>query len=107
MKHLKEAKGYLINEEPFIASTIQSFLTVNGNHLAIDIQNGPIKEAGVNGIQALDLIRYTKCLIESLNNDFPCRENSLTITKLEEAIMWQDKRTKDRFNRGVEGTNQA
>jgi hypothetical protein len=34
---------------------------------------------------------------------FRCRENSLAITKLEEALMWLEKRTADRVARGVEG----
>lgn len=42
-----------------------------------------------------------------LNNSFPCRENSLVITKLEEALMWLEKRTKDREKRGVEGRHEA
>lgn len=31
----------------------------------------------------------------------------MTITKLDEAIMWQNKRTTDRLKRGVEGTHKA
>ena len=42
-----------------------------------------------------------------LNGKFPCRENSLAITKLEEALMWLNKRTENRTARGVEGTNQV
>ena len=71
------------------------------------IQSDPIGEVGINGCQALDMLKYVKCLFESLNEAFPCRENSLTITKIEEAIHWQDARTKDRQNRSVEGSNQA
>lgn len=41
-----------------------------------------------------------------LNGEFPCRENSVAITKLDEALMWLNKRTADRMVRGVEGTNQ-
>ena len=36
---------------------------------------------------------------------FACRENALAITKLEEALLWLDKRTRDREARGVEGTH--
>ena len=36
---------------------------------------------------------------------FRCRENSLAITKLEEALMWLNKRTLNRLIRGVEGTH--
>jgi len=38
-----------------------------------------------------------------LNNKFPCRENSIVITKLEESLMWLEKRTSDRKERNVEG----
>jgi hypothetical protein len=37
-------------------------------------------------------------------NKLPSRENSIAITKLEEALMWLEKRTADRQQRGVEVT---
>jgi hypothetical protein len=73
--------------------------------VSFTIQSDPIKEVGVNGCQALDMLVYVKFLFESLNEAFPCRENSLTITKIEEAIHWQEARTKDRERRKVEGEN--
>ncbi len=73
--------------------------------VSFTIQSDPISEVGVNGVQALDMLKYVKCLFSSLNDAFPCRENSLTITKIEEAIHWQDARTKDRQRRSVEGVN--
>lgn len=45
--------------------------------------------------------------IKFLNNKFPCKENSCCITHLEEALMWLEKRTRDREKRNVEGTNKA
>lgn len=41
-----------------------------------------------------------------LQGKFPCRENALVITKLEESLMWLNKRTSDRKARNVEGSNQ-
>lgn len=38
-----------------------------------------------------------------LQDKFPCRENALVITKLEESLMWLNKRTQDRIKRNVEG----
>lgn len=70
------------------------------------IQSGPIKEFGVNGCQIDDVIRWAKEKIEGFNAQFPCRENSLVITKLEEALLWSLKRKMDREARNVEGTNQ-
>lgn len=41
--------------------------------------------------------------MQYLQEKFPCRENAIVITKLEESLMWLEKRTKDRTKRGVEG----
>lgn len=38
-----------------------------------------------------------------LQSKFPCRENYIVITKLEESLMWLNKRTDDRVKRNVEG----
>lgn len=70
------------------------------------IQSDPISEVGINGCQAVDMLEYVKYLFQSLNDAFSCRENALTITKIEEAIHWQEARTKDRIRRNVEGFNQ-
>ncbi|MHC5227563.1 hypothetical protein ACYSNW_04700 [Enterococcus sp. LJL99] len=76
-------------------------------NINIKWQEGTVKDAGVNGAQIVDVLQVAKERLESLNLHFPCRENAMTITKLDEAIMWQNKRTTDREARGVEGTNQA
>lgn len=41
--------------------------------------------------------------MQYLQKKFPCRENAIVITNLEESLMWLEKRTKDRQKRGVEG----
>lgn len=41
-----------------------------------------------------------------LQSKWPCRENAIVITKLEESLMWLNKRTEDRKQRGVEGKNE-
>ena len=41
--------------------------------------------------------------LELLNRKFPCKENACAITHLEEALMWLEKRTRDRVKRSVEG----
>jgi hypothetical protein len=69
------------------------------------VQSDPVSAVGVNGLQAVDMLEYVKNLFKSLNDTFPCRENSITITKIEEAIFWQEARTRDRMKRGVEGQN--
>lgn len=90
-------EGFEISEDAFIV--------VNhlDNEIKFTIQQGPIKESGKNGCQVSDMLAVAKRIFEVLNAKFPCRENAMTITKLDEALMWQDKRTKDREARGVEG----
>lgn len=77
------------------------------NMISFRIQNGPIKEVGVNGCQVDTLIWTAKTILEGLNKKFPCRENACAITKLDEAIHWLVARTKDRELRKVEGTSQS
>jgi len=77
------------------------------NRIEFQIQQGPVKENGVNGCQVDTIIATAKLIIEGLNKNFPCRENSIAITKLDEAIMWLKKRKQDREERGVEGENKA
>ena len=73
------------------------------NSLSFTIQNGPIVENGVNGCQVDTVIEAAKLIIECLNKKSPCRENAMVITKLDEAIMWSNKRKQDRIKRNVEG----
>jgi hypothetical protein len=91
--------------------------TVTATGLEIKWQNGPIpREKGVNPepsangafvetviAAALQRIKFYQ---EVSGGKFSCRENAIAITKLEEALMWLDKRTRDREARGVEGTHQ-
>jgi hypothetical protein len=75
------------------------------NSVSFTIQDGPVKENGVNGCQVDTIIETARVMIDGLNKKFPCRENALAITKLEEALMWLDKRRQDRVAREVEGTS--
>jgi len=80
-------------------------ITERTNTISFKIQNGPVKEVGVNGCQVDTIIETAKIMIEGLNKKFPCRDNSMVITKLDEALFWLINRKKDRENRGVEGFN--
>lgn len=73
----------------------------------IRFQNGPIQEAGVNGISGEALLAVVIDRLRSFQaGQYSCRENALALTALEESLMWLQKRTRDRLARGVEGTNQ-
>ena len=71
------------------------------------IQQGPVKEHGVNGCQIDSMVEFVRDTIVYFNERFPCRENSLVITKLDEALHWLEHRTKNRTKRGVEGKDEA
>lgn len=73
----------------------------------ISFQNGPILEAGVNGISGEALLAIVIDRLRSFQaGPYACRENALALTNLEQSMMWLQKRTRDRLARGVEGTNQ-
>jgi len=72
----------------------------------VDFQNGPIQENGVNGCQNEDLLAIVIHRLQGFQSGkFLCRENAIALTKIQEALMWLDKRTSDRKARGVEGMN--
>jgi hypothetical protein len=75
------------------------------NSISFTIQNGPIKENGVNGCQVDTLIETARVMLEGLNDKFPCLENKKAISCLDVALHNLEQRKKDREKRGVEGTN--
>lgn len=66
-------------------------------------QRGPIKDVGVNGCQIDDLLTFALGTLQTFNKKFPCRENSIAITNLEQCLLWLDARKRDREARNVEG----
>jgi hypothetical protein len=83
-----------------------------GTGIEIRWQTGPLGRgadrlepngAFVEGViaAALDRLQYYQ------RSKFVCRENSLAITKLEEALHWLDARTQGREARAVEGTHKV
>ena len=89
--------AYTVNR---VAGDTEQYLT------RIDFQNGPIKEAGINGAMNEDLIAIVIDRLRGFQSgDYKCRDNALALTKLEEALMWCRNRTNSREARGVEGTH--
>ena len=77
------------------------------NSISFTIQNGPIKEVGVNGCQVDTLIEAVIRILSGLNTKFPCHENVSTINYLCMALAQLKARKEDREARGVEGENKA
>lgn len=57
-----------------------------------------------NGTTNEELLKVLINRLQYLNTVLPSRENSIVITKLEESLMWLNKRAMDREARGVLGT---
>jgi len=74
------------------------------NPLLVDAECEGVNGAFVEGIiqAAIDRIHWYQRVS---GGKFACRENSLVITKLEEALHWCDHRAMARAERGVLGTH--
>ena len=77
-----------------------------GTGLIIHFQEGPIGEAGVNGLTQEALLAIAIDRLRSFQGGpFSCRENAIALTHCEDALMWLQKRTRERIKRGVEGVS--
>ena len=59
-----------------------------------------------NGTTLEEMLRVSIERLSNINGRLACRENSIAITKMQEALMWLNARTADRKKRGVEGKHQ-
>lgn len=60
-------------------------------------------EVKADGTTNEEILQVLIDRLKYLQAKFPCRENAIVITKLEESLMWLNKRTEDRKQRNVEG----
>ena len=60
-----------------------------------------------HGTTLEEVLRVCIERLQDLNQRFSCRENALAITKMQEALMWLNERTRERQDRGVEGKHEA
>ncbi len=91
--HKYELIGFEIAENTQEIQFIEK-KTVGSNGELITVNDGTTNEAVLQVL--IDRLKY-------LQDKFPCRENAIVITKLEESLMWLNKRTEDRKQRNVEG----
>lgn len=77
-----------------------------GFKMEIDWQDGIVGPDGQNGAFVEDVLEAARQRIQFFNSSdkFRCRENSLAITKIEEALQWLDWRTRQRLIQNVENT---
>lgn len=113
LEGLNEALEIVVTDEPGQGGACHEYRIHNDTEeitgsVGCDIrfQNGPIKEAGVNGISGEALLAIVIDRLRCFQaGEYKCRENAVALTQLEDALMWLQKRTRDRLARGVEGTN--
>lgn len=102
--HRYDITGFDTKNNPgsFDAAGYQSSFS----RLPIVFQNGPIGEAGVNGIthEALLAILEDR-MIAFQKGPYACKENAEALWHIEQAQEWLKKRTLSRMDRGVEGTH--
>lgn len=72
----------------------------------IKFQTGGTATTERNGVFIEDLLSIAHAKLASYNAGLPSRENSLALTKIEEAILWLAARKTEREIRGVYGTEQ-
>jgi len=74
----------------------------------VGFQNGPVKEAGINGVTQEALIAICMHRLECFQaGPFASPDNAEALEHLTKAMVALQRRTKDRLKRGVEGTSQA
>ena len=81
---------------------------VEGGAVSIEIrfQNGPINEAGVNGLTHEVLLAIVADRLRCFQKGpFSTKANACALTHIEEAQHWLQQRTLERMRRGVEGTH--
>lgn len=77
-----------------------------GGYTKISFQNGPIAEAGVNGVTQEALLAICIDRLECFQNGpYACAENAGALLHLKAAQVNLHSRTKARMARGVEGTH--
>lgn len=76
-------------------------------YINIKWQEGTVDESDINGATIEDIIDLLVERLEGFQSGkFTCRENALAITKLEEARMWLNERTRKRREQGIEGKDE-
>lgn len=73
----------------------------------IQFQNGARKEENsIHGVIDTDLLEIVRDRLKSFQaGPFSSRENACALTRIEEALMWMNRRVEDRIERSVLGKN--
>ena len=75
--------------------------------ILIRFQNGARKLSNsTHGVLDTDLLEIVRHRLQCFQQgEFATRENAISLTHIEEALLWMNKRVEDRIERNVLGTN--
>jgi len=94
-KHHKYELENFEGSEPQVVQFIEKELKLGGEPgELVTVNDGTTNE---------ELLKVLINRMNGMQEKFRCREYSIVITKLEESLLWLEKRTSDRKLRGAEG----
>jgi len=74
---------------------------------SINFQDGPIQEVGFNGLSNEALLAVVEDRLKGFQSgQYACHENAVALMHVQHAMQWLLSRTRERLQRGVEGTSQ-
>lgn len=108
MKHLKtnSPNKIIATDEPGAGGAHHRYEIQIGEagFTGISFQKGPLTDVQAAGVHNEDLLAIVIDRLQGFQGGpFVCRENAIALTHLETALLWLNKRTQDRKDRGVEG----
>lgn len=112
-EHTSETVRILVLDEegPGGASHHYAFFDAQGDAGLLGqvmFQRGPVKVEGINGITNEALLATVVDRLRSFQRGpYACRDNAIALTHIETALLFLQKRTRERMRRGVEGKNEA
>jgi len=86
-------------ELPFV------IITEKPTMITFIVQNGPVKEVGVNGCQVDTIVDACISMLKSVDSRVQSRENTHAIINLQHALSWLKEGKRERIKRNVEGTD--
>jgi len=90
------------------ASHVYDVVLPNGKCTRVEFQNGPVTEAGINGLTQEVLLAIVIDRLRSFQSGpFACEANGNALGFVEEALHCLHDRTRERMGRGVEGKHAA
>ena len=100
---LKEFHEYVAAHQGEPADSTE--LQIEG-HTILDIIWQSKSGSEKNGAFLEEVLAVVYVQLQAFNKKFPCRENSLALTNIEQAVLWLASRKAERQQRGVDGKDE-